>query len=150
TGGPHVTAAPANNVIAGLPVSLAKVGELPSIRQVECKSQGASADPKLGGSVPISELQLSADSSTVRDQEFPDLRNLFSDESWTLTWEGTLSQDSNLTSIDGPSVRAAQMVVESTARSRIVDNTHPFCAMGVEPFDILQIRGCNPLNGNSD
>lgn len=150
TGGPHATAAPTNNVIAGLPVSVAKIGELPSIRQVECQPQGAPADPKPGMSVPISELQISADSSTVRDQEFPDLRNLFNDESWTLIWEGPLSQDSNLTAIDGPSVRAAQMLVDSTARSRIVDTTHPFCAMGVEPFDILQFRGCNQMNGDSD
>jgi len=149
TGGPHAIADPTNNVVVGSLVSVAKAQELPSIQQVECKPQGAPGEAMAGMSIPVSELQISAD-LTVRDPVFPDLRNLFNDESWTLTWEGPLSQDSNFTAVDGPSIREAQMVVDSTAQSRIVDNTHPFCAMGVEPFDILQMRGCNPLNGNAD
>jgi len=142
-GGPHTTTAPTQITIGG-PIAASKVTELPTLRQISCF---ADADAKTG--VPVSELQFAADPAS-RDRVFPDLRNLFSDESWTLTWEAPLSQDSDRTAIDGPSVRAAQMVVDSAARSRIVDSTHPFCAMGVEPFDILQMRGCNQMNGDSD
>lgn len=160
-GGPHVTAAPSNNVGPDLPVAVAKALELPSIRQVECMSQGAPGDPEAGTLVPVSELQLSADpplsdsrdpKSLVRDHVFPDLRSLFSDENWSLTWEGPLAQDATAagTPPDGPTIRAGQMFVDSAAQSRIDDHARPFCEMGVEPFDILQLRGCNPLNGNAD
>jgi hypothetical protein len=157
-GGPHATTLPVNtvpvpDVVAGSaaqPVSTAKLGELPNLRQVKCTSASADLGGDAPAGVPVSELQITANPMEVRDPVFPDLRNLFSDETWSLTWEGSLSQDSNLAAVDGPPIRAGQMFVDTTAGGRIDDGTRPFCAMGVEPFDILQMRGCNPLLGDSD
>ncbi len=142
-GGPHATTAPTQVTIAG-PIATSKAAELPTLRQINCVSP---LDATTG--IPISDLLFAADPVT-RDQVFPDLRNLFSDESWSLIWEGPLSQDSDLTAVDGPSVRVGQMVVDSASSGEIIDTTHPFCAMGVQPFDILQMRGCNQMNGDSD
>lgn len=151
TGGPHATAAPLT-FTAGGPMAASKALELPTILQVKCET---SSDPKnpLGDApapgLPVSEVMLAAD-YRIRDQVFPDLRGLFSDENWTLTWEGALSQDNAVTAIDGPAIREAQMFVDSTVSSSIRDTTHPFCSMGVEPFDILQLRGCDPTNRGLD
>lgn len=150
--GPRATTPPLTFTVGG-PIATSKVFELPTIRQVECDTGPNMGDAPLnaqgGGGTPVSELMLAA-SSTVRNEVFPDLRSLFSEETWSLTWEGALSQDTSITAIDGPAIREAQMFVDSTASSRMDDKTHPFCAMGVEPFDILQIRGCNPVNQDQD
>jgi hypothetical protein len=142
SGGPRATTTPLT-LTSGGPMAASKLLELPTIRQVSCTA------PDAPTGTPVSEVMLAAD-STTRDQVFPDLRGLFSDENWTLTWEGALSQDNAVTAIDGPAIREAQMFVDSTASSRIEDKSHPFCSMGVEPFDILQIRGCDPTNQGLD
>jgi hypothetical protein len=33
---------------------------------------------------------------------------------------------------------------------RIVDQSAPFCDAGVEQFDVVQLRGCDPSVGNDD
>ena len=137
--GARATASPTLVVPNGY-VAAPKVGELPSIRQVLCSGTDAT--------VPISELLFSAPQD-VRLQEFPDLRGLRNDENWTLTWEGTLSQDTSGSSIDGPVIREAQMNVDSTG-IHLDDATAPFCNAGVEPYDFVQLRGCDPTNGNGD
>src|SRR5262249_51777151 len=118
-----------------------KTLELPSIRQVAC------TDPT--GTSPVSELMFSAPQN-VRVVEFPDLFGLYSDESYTLTWEGALSNDGvSAPKINGPVVRTGQMSVDA-AGMRLDDQTRPFCDAGAEPYDIVQLDGCNPVNGNAD
>ena len=85
----------------------------------------------------------------MRDPTFPDLRGLRCDEVWTLTWEGSLSQDDADTAIDGPAVRESQMLVDGFG-AHIVDQSKPFCDAGVEPYDIVQLRGCDPSLGDAD
>ena len=148
TAGPRATTAPARNVTGG-PVAGVKVTELPILRQVKCI-----ADSDAPNGIAVSEVQFAADRQT-RDQVFPDLRSLYSDETWTATFEGPLSQDTNLTSIDGPVVRSGLMTIdekpgEMTGVMRLKDPAQPFCAMGAELFDIVQFRGCNSANGDAD
>ncbi len=137
--GPRSPTAPAKNVPLGY-IGATKIGELPGIRQVLC--QGADETR------PVSELQFPAPTD-VRLQEFPDLRALRGDENITLTWEGTLSADTASTAVDGPVVREAQMYGDANDL-RIDDQTRPFCAAGVQQWDVVQLRGCDPTNGNAD
>jgi hypothetical protein len=140
--GPRSTTVPVRTVVGG-PVADNKVPELPGLRQVRCVGYDT---PPSG--IPVSQVQLAADLET-RDQTYPDLRSLASDETWNLSWEGPLSADSNLAAIDGPQVREAVMAVDTTGM-HLYDQAQPFCAMGAEPFDIVQFRGCNPANGGGD
>jgi hypothetical protein len=142
-GGPHITTIPARTLPAGtLPADYAR--EMPALHQVGCKTPTGLLLKE------VSELQFGAPVD-VRDQAYPDLRSVAS-EAWTLTWEGPLSANNSplsLTTIDGPQVRSGTMQVDKTGM-RLIERTRPFCEMGVEPFDIVQFRGCNPANGNTD
>ena len=140
--GPRATAPPTRNFPTGN-LAPEKAGELPNVRQLKCTSP---IDAPTG--VPVSELGFAADLA-VRDLEFPDLRGLRSDETWTVTWEGTLSNDIAGSAVDGPVVRTSQMFIDG-AGMRLVDQTHPFCDAGVEPFDVVQFRGCDPTIGDAD
>ena len=122
-------------------VAADKVGELPSIRQVLCTGTD---DTK-----PVSELSFAAP-QTVRDLVWPDLRGLRVDETWTLTWEGSLSQDTQDSANDGPAIREGQLEVTASDGMSLIDQTHPFCNAGVQPDDIVQLRGCDPAAGDSD
>ncbi|MEO8844681.1 MAG: hypothetical protein ABI591_27635, partial [Kofleriaceae bacterium] len=124
-------------------VATEKIGILPSLRQVLCVGQ----DQPLG--VPVSELSFAAPID-VRDQVFPDLFGLpHYDENWTLTYEGSLSIDTDVTAANGPAVRTSQMYIDADG-IRLHDQTRPFCDAGVEPYDIVQLRGCNSTLGDSD
>jgi hypothetical protein len=138
-GGPRSPTGPAKNVPLGY-IAATKTGELPGIRQVLCTGADETR--------PVSELQFSAPID-VRLQEFPDLKATRGDENFTLTWEGTLSADSTNTAVDGPIVREAQMYGDANDM-RIDDQTRPFCAAGVQQWDVVQLRGCDPTNGNAD
>ena len=151
-GGPRVQAPPVRVNTSGF-IAAIKVGELPSIRQVLCTG----TDEPTG--VPVSELSFAAPEpfdgakdplDRTRDLEFPDLRALRPDETWTLTWEGVLSQDTTENAIDGPSIRTGSLVVNASNAMSLVDQTDPFCNAGVEPNDIVQLRGCDPSAGDSD
>lgn len=123
----------------------AKVGALPSLRQVKCVGTD---EPEPNGK-PVSELSFAAD-VTTRSQVFPDLFGLpYYDETWTLTYEGSLSIDTSATANDGPAIRTSQMYVDADGL-RLLDQTHPFCDAGVEPYDIVQLRGCDSTLGNTD
>lgn len=137
-GGPRATAAPTRNVPAGT-VAPEKVQILPYLRQVLCEG--------VDSTKPVSELSFVAPDA-IRDLVFPDLRVL-RDETWTLTWEGSLSQDKADSDVDGPAVRTAQFFVDGGG-FRIVDQTAPFCAAGVEQYDIVQLRGCDPSAGDAE
>src|SRR5205085_1283594 len=52
--------------------------------------------------------------------------------------------------IDGPVVRTGTLAVDNANQMRLDDPTHPFCDAGVEPYDIVELRGCDPANNNAD
>ncbi|MEO8704342.1 MAG: hypothetical protein ABI867_30085 [Kofleriaceae bacterium] len=138
-GGPRAVTAPVRNIPLGA-YAAAKATQLPGLRQVLCDgSDGPRAVPETSFSAPES----------VRDEVFPDVRSLPVEETWTLTWEGSLSTDTFDTSVDGPQIRESQLFVDQ-AGMRMVDNSRPFCDAGVEEFDIVQMRGCDPSFGDTD
>ncbi|HET9991244.1 MAG TPA: hypothetical protein VFQ65_22090 [Kofleriaceae bacterium] len=120
-----------------------KIGILPSIRQVECISE---VDEPTG--IPVSEMSFAAPLS-VRDQEFPDLLALPYDDTVTMTYEGSLSIDTGSTDANGPPVRTSMMNIDADG-IRLDDQTHPYCDAGVEPWDIVQLRGCDSTLGDTD
>jgi len=124
-------------------IATEKIGILPSIRQVECISP---VDEPTG--IPVSELSFAAP-ITVRDQEFPDLFALPYDDTLTMTYEGSLSLDTSNTALNGPAVRTSMMNVDADG-IRIDDATHPYCDAGVQPWDIVQLRGCDSTLGDTD
>ncbi len=141
-GGPRASTPPIRNVANGA-YGAEKVTQLPSIRQVLCTG-GFEEESRA-----VSELSYSADEQT-RATTFPDLRGIRADENWTITWEGFLSADSTLTSaIDGPTIRESAASIDGNGM-HIIDRTEPFCDAGVQPYDIVQFRGCDPTAGNID
>ena len=140
TGGPSATQAPTLVLPTGT-LAAEKADQLPSVRQVKC----VGVDEPQGR--PVSELEFAAP-IPVREAVFPDLRGLRSDETFTLTWQGPLSQDPVSVAVDGPAVRESQVFVDGNGM-RIDDETKPFCDAGVEPFDIVQMRGCDPAQNNA-
>jgi hypothetical protein len=139
--GPRSTTAPTQNLFGG-PIATNKVDELPDLRGVTCidipKPDGSPPDAL---TVPVAEVQFSAPVD-IRTEVFPDLRALRS-EQWLITYEGALSLDGGSFAIDGPPVRTGRARVDSTG-FHLIDPSKPFCDIGVEPFDFVQLRGCNP------
>ncbi|HEY1554468.1 MAG TPA: hypothetical protein VGF94_06505 [Kofleriaceae bacterium] len=138
--GPRSPAVP-TQVVPTTYLASNKLDELPSIRQVKCTGSDV-------GTAPISELLFSAPIDT-REQEFPDIRGLRQDEIWTLTWQGPLSADTVSTANNGPPIRTGALNVDSTGL-HLDDATGPFCDNGVEPYDIVQLRGCDPTLGDAE
>lgn len=143
TGGPRISGVPTNTLPANS-LATEKTGGLPSVRQVLCS--GDPADPDKPDR-PVNELFFSAPGD-VRESVFPDIMGMRSDENWTLTWEGPLSRDTDNNAIDGPAVRMSQLQIDG-AGIHLVDKSRPFCDAGVEPFDIVQLRGCDPTLGDA-
>jgi len=139
TGGPRATSAPQRNVPVGT-FSPEKSFELPGFRQLECTGVDATK--------AIADITFAAPEA-VRDEVFPDLAALRSDETWTLTWQGTLSLDQVNTAVDGPVIRESELRVDGSGM-HMIDASRPYCNAGVEKFDILQMRGCDPTIGNAD
>lgn len=137
SGGPRLVGSPTRRVPAGT-LAAEKVGALPSIRQVQCTGSDSSR--------VVSELSFAAPVD-IRDRVFPDLRGLRNDEVWTMTWEGAVSADTSATSVDGPPVRTSQIFVDGSG-FRLVDQSRPYCDAGVQPYDIVQLRGCDPALGD--
>ncbi len=137
TGGPRSVGEPVRNVPVAT-FSAEKSFELPGFRQLRCDG--------VDDTRAISELSFAAP-EPVRDEVFPDLAALRADETWNLTWEGSLSLDSATTATDGPAVRESEFRVDNTGMHAI-DATRPYCNAGVQPFDILQVQGCDPSQGD--
>lgn len=85
----------------------------------------------------------------VRDATFPDHRANRFFESWRLTWEGPLSDDGFGDSIDGPAERGGLLEIEDGQLS-LIDPARPFCDAGVEPWDWVELLGCDPAAGDAD
>lgn len=143
-GGPRTTTNPQRNVPSGV-FAPEKVTELPGIRQLKCEGVDLNGAPSVRA---VSELGFAAPDA-VRDLAFPDLRALRGEETWTLTWEGTVSLDAFTTDVDGPQIRESELRVDDQGM-HLVDQSRPFCNAGVEPFDIVQLRGCDPGNGDAE
>lgn len=138
--GPRSPTPPVENIPTNT-VAAAKANELPFIRSVLC--QGTD-DTKV-----VTELEFTA-GIDERDLVFPDLRGLRSDENWAFTFEGSLSNSDASSDVDGPGIRSGMLAVQDVNGMLLQDETRPFCNAGVEPFDIVQLRGCDPGNGDSD
>jgi hypothetical protein len=92
------------------------------------------------GALDPSSMGLSA--IAERKAVFPDTRAVRS-EDWRLIWEGALSVDGANQNIDGPSVRQGTVAAGSSTLT-LTDRSRPFCAAGVEAYDIVQLRGFDP------
>lgn len=127
-------------------IDAARNKELPRLRSVRCQTpEHGDADK---APVSLSEVQFGANPLEVRNPVFPDLKSVQT-ESWQLTYEGALSLDNSTTAIDGPQIRHGTARVDSFGM-RLADPAKPFCDMGVEPGDIVDLRGCNPSNLDAD
>ena len=138
-GGPRAANTPIRNIPQGL-IAPEKSLHLPSLRQLRCEGADSTRT--------ISELSFAA-SPEHRDLMFPDWRALFPDETWSLTWEGSLSVDRVDTAVNGPLVRESMLFIDANGM-HLRDQTKPYCEAGVEPFDIVQFRGCDPSLGGGD
>jgi hypothetical protein len=153
TGGPRASSGPARNVpLNTYPTprvnEVNKITLLPTLLQEQCTGIDMSVTPNVPvGPTVVSQVQLPASEAT-RDATFPDLRSVRS-ESWSVTWEGALSNDTFLRAIDGPVVRTGQLRIDSKG-VHLLDPSQPFCELGVEPLDYVQLRGCNAANGDAD
>jgi hypothetical protein len=117
-----------------------KANSLPGIRGILCEgSDETLAVSELGFAAPVD----------VRESAYPDLRALRSAEDWTLSWEGIQSGDDSGTDTDGPPIRSGVVVVDGTGM-RMVDPSAPFCHLGVEDYDLVNMTGCDPAVGDAD
>ncbi|MEJ7601796.1 MAG: hypothetical protein WKG01_28115 [Kofleriaceae bacterium] len=138
-GGPRSTTQPVRNVPVSV-VAPEKTTLLPGIRQLACVGVDSTR--------AVSEVGYTAPPD-IRYQAFPDLRALETEETWTITYEGSLSNSNDAADIDGPAVRESQIAVDASGM-RMFDLTRPYCDAGVELFDLVQMRGCDPINNSGD
>jgi hypothetical protein len=137
TAGPRADADP---TISPVPseVATVKLVEMPYVRKLHCnESDGERALPEV----------MYSNSPSVRDQVFPDLRAMPFDETWRFVWEGPLSLDGANDAVDGPSVRSGQVTIGGGSLN-VHDASRPYCAAGVQPFDYVQLRGCDSSQGD--
>lgn len=111
---------------------------LPSLRRVSCDF---GEDKR-----PVSELSFNAPVD-IREVALPDLKAV-ANEVWSIRWEGALSRDSQASDVDGPPVRQG-LVRFSDGQTFLDDAGEPFCQLGVERFDTVQLLGCEPSLGNA-
>ncbi|MDQ3341860.1 MAG: hypothetical protein M4D80_42475 [Myxococcota bacterium] len=137
-GGPRAPTLPSRSLFGF--IAPEKGLQLPGLRALKCEGVDSTKIISEFG-FPAPELQ--------RDLAFPDWRALATDEQWALTWEGSLSSDRADTATDGPVIRESMLYVDQ-AGMHLRDQTKPFCDAGVEPFDIVQMRGCDPSLASLD
>jgi hypothetical protein len=142
--GARSQALPQRNIPTGF-IAPEKSTQLPGLRQLTCTGVDLDKEPL---TKIISELSFAAPEQ-VRDLAFPDIRAMVTDEQWTLTWEGSLSVDTSVTANDGPAIRESMLYIDQGGM-HLRDQTKPYCDAGVEPFDIVQMRGCDPSRGGTD
>lgn len=107
---------------------------LPRLHNEICPHDPAGSTP-----VVVSELDLRASEQT-REQVFPDLAAVLNDD-WAFVWEGVISRDVRNTDVDGPPTRVG-VIDRMGGEVVLVDGAGPFCEMGVEDYDIVQLVGC--------
>jgi hypothetical protein len=116
-----------------------KLHLMPSMRQVECAIEDTSASvPELAFTAPVA----------MRELNFPDWFGVRPDsEEWSVIYEGLLSLDGFGSDVDGPPTRNGTMTVDGSD-VRLNDPAGSFCQLGIEPFDAVQLVGCDPQQGD--
>ncbi len=104
-----------------------KSGALPFIRQALCSGSDVAE-------LPVPENAFAAPIAD-RKASFPDTQRVASIEDWRLLWEGSMDV----------ALRLAPMAVAGDGNIHITDRSKPYCAAGIEDYDIVQLRGCDPL-----
>ncbi|HEY4059208.1 MAG TPA: hypothetical protein VGM39_21475 [Kofleriaceae bacterium] len=136
-GGQRATDNPTRTIPSGV-IAAEKTANLPYLRQVLCTGVDVTQ--------PVAETTYPAPDAT-RDLTYPDLI-ASRDEQITLTYEGSLSLDASASDVDGPAIRVGTIGVD-TSGMHLRDDAKPFCDAGVEPWDIVQLRGCDPSQGDA-
>lgn len=72
----------------------------------------------------------------LRELIFPDLSALETNETWTVAWEGPLTNDPKLQARDGGLLSLVGSTIE------LLDGAGPFCDAGVEVGDVVRLLGC--------
>ena len=157
-GAPRSSAVPLRTLPVNTLQTAAAV-EMPTLRQLTCTDSDATG--AVTAVSMVSQIELAAGiadqppdilkGQNVLDNTYPDLRNAPTQD-WSMTWEGPLSiaaSASSLITVDGPQIRTGQITVDGNGM-KITDSARAFCEMGVEPLDIVQFHGCNPVNGDAD
>lgn len=139
SGGPRLSGA-FNRLTLAESMSATKAFMLPNLRHLRC---GDTADTETTGPISIPELSFAAPAEE-REERFPDTQALPFTEDWRFVWEGPLSGDTIVQDINGPVVRLGSLAVNGAGTMTMTDRSKPYCAAGVEPFDLLQLRGCDP------
>jgi hypothetical protein len=121
---------------------------LPSLGLVECQILGddVNGNQIVLDSAPVTELSFAAPIG-IRERVFPDLLAT-GNEDWFFTWEGTVSLDGTSAAVDGRPVRLGVIVRDGDV-AKVSEAGAPYCAAGMEPFDIVEIIGCDPARGDS-
>lgn len=122
-----------------------KLHLLPFVRSFDCDG----VELPEGVTVPVSELSFAAP-LTERARVYPDLLALPVSETWAMTWEGTVSLDGSSSRVDGPQTRVGYVDPPQGDRFVLNDAGGPFCAMGIEDYDIAVLRGCDITRGNGE
>jgi len=139
-GGPHSDANPVR-IFSGASLASEKSYALPAVHQSLCVGTD--------GGVPVPDTNFSAPLD-VRLATYPDWHALGFEEDWQFVWEGLLSNDrtDGSQALDGPQVRTGLVDIGGGGIS-VVDPSAPFCAAGVEPRDLVTLRGCDPSRGDA-
>ena len=145
--GPRVGTTPARNL--GGFIALEKSLQLPGIRNVKCLGVANPPQPFEPTDDRVVNEMAFQNLEEQRYLAFPDWRGLATDENYSLAWEGSLSTDRVDTANDGPVTRESMLFVDQ-AGMHLRDQTKPYCDAGVEPFDIVQMRGCDPSLASTD
>ncbi|MBT8494046.1 MAG: hypothetical protein KJO07_13410, partial [Deltaproteobacteria bacterium] len=124
------------------PVPEEKSSLLPTLRRVRCAIE---QDEVVVSEDSVGELSIAAPVA-VRERALPDLLRT-RNEDWFVTWEGSLSLDSITEAIDGRPVRAG-IIDNNQGLVTVTEAGAPFCGLGVEPYDFIQLFGCDPTRGN--
>jgi len=152
TGGPRAAAAPLPPTTSR--IATEKLHLMPSVRQVECSVTGTDEnDEPFTEAAPVSQLVFNAPVA-MRELTFPDWRTA-RNEDWSIVYEGLLSLDDFLDQVDGQPVRSGVVTAPFyDSANRYVDMFlkdpgEAFCQLGVEPFDTVQLLGCDPAVGDA-
>ena len=105
---------------------------LPTLRSVPCTNGS-------GAVSPIPELSFMVDNDTRR-LAYPDWSSVPTEEQWSLAWEGVLF----------PGLKIGLASAGSDDQSFVLEDlSAPFCEFGIEVYDSVVLRGCNPDDGDA-
>jgi hypothetical protein len=124
------------NVADYTPGEELKAHILPLIHLERCEADQSPPDDDLSDDRPVWQLSSQAPAA-VRLKVFADLARVPL-ERWTVAWEGRLAR----TAFESVHQGAVVQTVPGQLQLVVHDDSRPFCDMGVEPGDRLQLVGC--------